>query len=253
MSRTQMKSIDKITPENARPPISTTTAATNKACLTAQTTPNTPPGATHRTQVTSALRTFLLCTLLTSFCGCFSTHLPETPIPSHLPRLLRLSEQDIPTTIKYASSTQTVGYQYLLAIPLSRVYAPHLQETLTQRLALHAGINKYQLAFDNPSAIADTRIEVSIKDIRINGFDLLFVRRPTTHLAIQATLYRFGKSSRECTTRQDVSDFKAFAFSEELQAVLETAVDQAAQDIITCLGLSDPALPLPTYSENEMY
>lgn len=248
-----MKTIDKSTPENACPPISTSTGAPNKIHLTAQTTPNTPPDATHRTQVTSALRNFLLCTLLASFCGCFSTHLPETTIPSHLPRLLRLSEQDIPTTLKYASSTQTLGYQYLLAMPLSRVYAPHLQKILTQRLALHAGINKYQLIFNNPSAIADTRIEVSIKDIRVNGFDLLVVRKPTTHLTIQATLYRFGKSSRECTTRQDVSDLKAFAFSEELQAVLETAIDRAAQDIITCLGLSDLALPLPTYSANEMY
>ncbi len=248
-----MKSIDKITQKNTQSRMSPSTRTIPKVHLTAQTSSDTSRSATRLTQVPSVLRNYLLSMLLFSFCGCFSTHLPETPAPSHLQRLLRLSEQDIPTTIDYASPAKPVGYQYLLIMPLSRVFAPHIKETLTQRLALHAGINKYQLAFDNQSTRADTRIEISIKEIRINGFDLLFVRKPTTHLIIQATLYRFGKSSRECTTRQDVSNFKAFAFSNELQAVLETAVDRAAQDIITCLGLSDPASPLPTYTENEMY
>jgi hypothetical protein len=183
--------------------------------------------------------------------GCFSTHLPATQIPSHLPRLIKLSEQYIPLIVTHNLSNEALGYQYLLFMPISRIYVPHLKDTLVQRLTLHAAVNKYGLLVANQNPSSATRLEVSIESARLNGFDLLAVRRPATRVSVRATLYQSGKSVRECTTEQAVSDFRAFAFNQELQDVLDLAIDRSAQELVTCLGFSIPAVALPLSATND--
>lgn len=185
--------------------------------------------------------------------GCFRTHLPAEQSPSHLPRLIKLAEQRIPLVVHNEQEKQVLGHQYMLILPLSRIYAPYLAEMLADRLALQAGLNKYGLISESNAGLSIPRLEIKIEKARLNGFDLLAIRHPSADLIVKATLFKSDHSIRECTSMQDYSAFRAFAFTKELQETLDVTIDAVAQDLVNCLGFSNVALPYPDSFPNEMY
>lgn len=196
----------------------------------------------------------LMLIVVTTVCGgCFRTNLPKEPISSHLPRLITLAEQQIPLIIQNEFDDQALGHQYLLFLPVSRIYAPYLADTLQQRLTLQAGLNKWGLIAQSNSVLSTPRLEVKIQKAHLDGFDLFAIRRPSAHLIVKGTLFKSDKSVRECTSIQNFSEFRAFAFTEELRETLQATIDTVARDLINCLGFASPAAPYPDSYTDEMY
>lgn len=197
---------------------------------------------------------FLLPAIVATLCcGCFRNTLPADPFPPHLPRLIKLAEQQIPLVVRNEHDMHALGHQYLLFLPISRIYAPHLADLLVQRLSLEAGLRKYGLIYQSNSTLSIPRLEITIQKAHINGFDLLAIRRPSAGLMVKATYFKPDNAVRECTSIQNHSEFRAFAFNKELQETLETAIDTAAEDLVECLGFSNPALPYSDSLPNEMH
>lgn len=191
--------------------------------------------------------------IATLCCGCFRTNLPQAPHSSHLPRLIKLAEQQIPLVVRNEFDKQVLGHQYLLLFPMARIYTPHLAELLVQRLSLQAGFNKYGLLYQPNTVLSIPRLEITIQKAGLNGFDLFAIRRPSASLMVKATYFKPDSSVRECTSIQGHAEFRAFAFSDELQEILETTIDMTVQHLIDCLGFSNPALPYPDSFPHEMH
>lgn len=179
-----------------------------------------------------------LTSWLLTLSACFSTHLGEYKPPTDLSKLVDSAETFIPLQVANPLSDSSHGYQYLLAaLPISRVFPDDLANMLTDKLTLHAGLNRYGLTKILPNTPLLPRLKVKIEDVSINGYDLIVVRRPSASITITGSLHTAKNTVKECSATGSASEYSRFAFTPHLNQVLERATDSAAQQLIACLGL----------------
>ena len=183
--------------------------------------------------------------LVTALSGCFSTPLSKLPAPDDVGRLVESAEVQMPLYLSSANPEDSLGFQFLLIFPLTRVYAPHLESLVRSKLTIQAGYGKHGLvAPTSASGMQRPRLVVTIADSDVNGYDLLFVRRPTAAVTLLGHYHTSSGIVHECIGTGSASSFSLFAFERDLNHALEQASERAAHDLISCLGID-------TYNESE--
>lgn len=171
--------------------------------------------------------------------GCFSTHLIDQEPRDDLQRLVQSSHYTLPLVVTNPQSHSSHGYQFVLGIfPLTRIFTDTISETVTAKLQLHAGRAAIGLTTPKLTPTDLPRLEVVITSVSINGYDLLVVRRPSAHITLQGVLLTPDGNSRSCEVMGEHTETTRFAFSPQLNQVLASAVDSAAEKLIACLGWS---------------
>jgi hypothetical protein len=174
--------------------------------------------------------------------GCFSIQLISDQPVKDLERLVRSAKSPVALLVQNPESDFSCGYQFLFGvIPLTRVFVQSASDAVVAKLQLHAGqagIGLHQNLTVNRSTSEKTpRLEVSVISISVNGYDLIFFRRPSASISLRATLFTEDNAPRICEASGQHSEFSRFAFARELNEALGLATDLAAQKLLTCLGL----------------
>jgi hypothetical protein len=185
-----------------------------------------------------AVSSILMSFLSLSLTACFSTHLPALEAPSGLDKLKSLSERSLPLKVDAGNiSEEKLGFQYLLvAIPFSRIYDPNIERDAELQFSVAGSLRGY--TFTHPSTSSPSSLKLSVISADLDGYDLLFVRKPTASVTLFAALSKNGSVVRECTETGVASDTAHYAFSVELQSALAEALLQASYKILDCLGFN---------------
>jgi hypothetical protein len=123
-------------------------------------------------------------------------------------------------------------------MPLARIYTDDLNEILTTKLQLHAAEAGVGLIPSKPTNSIN-HLSVSVDDVSLNGFDILFIRYPKANIELTGTLKLATGASKMCKASGASSQLSKFAFSSDLNYALVLAIDSAAHDLLHCLGLVD--------------
>lgn len=181
----------------------------------------------------------ILTTFLVSLTGCFTTELPEVPGPSALPQLINAAEIQMPLKVAIGDESENIGYQYMLfGIPVARVDAPFISAVVRNALTTHAGVGQIGLMPPSEYGLENPRVEVRVSKLRVNGYDFLFFRRPAASITMVGTFHQRPGRMRECEVTGEYAEFAKFAFADDLNRVLEQASDTAAEQLVSCLGLT---------------
>lgn len=177
--------------------------------------------------------------------GCFSVSLPEQTPPDGLHKLAQLSDVRLPVRISTdGMEASRRGFQYLfLALPVSRVYTPTLAADLLTQLSVAGGLRGYSFRQLADNEVAPLYLDLRITETSVNGYDLLFIRKPTASVALDAKLIERGVVNRECAVAESASNTAHFAFSAELQSALAEALLQSSYKALDCLSLGAPYSP----------
>jgi hypothetical protein len=167
-----------------------------------------------------------------------------TPLeaPSGLEKLIAVSDSTLPVSINTAGfDERSLGHQYLLmALPITRIYLPSLKSDLAMELSVACGMRGYRCSADYPGPSAQT-LAIRLTDVSVNGYDLLFVRKPTASVTLSGELRRGGEVVRSCEESSSATNTAHYAFNAELQHALGEALLQASYKLLDCLGLSGAA------------
>jgi hypothetical protein len=181
------------------------------------------------------LLNFTLATLLT---GCFASDLPPVEPPSALEKLLSVSDSDIPVRIHTGGfNDRSLGHQYLFfVIPLTRVYTPALAADMRTQISVACGMRGYRCSGE-PTLRSSRMLEITIRDLSVNGYDLLVMRKPTASVTIAGTLYENGQVTRACEESYTATNTAHYAFAAELQNALGESLLHGSYKLLDCLGL----------------
>ena len=182
------------------------------------------------------LLNFTLITLLT---GCFASELPPVEPPSGLEKLLSVSDSALPVRIQTEGfSDSSLGHQYLFfVIPLTRVYAPAVATDLRTQLSVACGMRGYRCS-EEPTPASARMLEITIRDLTVNGYDLLVMRKPTASVTMAAKLYEKGQVTRACEESYTATNTAHYAFAAELQNALGESLLHGSYKLLDCLGLA---------------
>jgi hypothetical protein len=174
--------------------------------------------------------------------GCFSVDLPPQTPPDGLRKLAQLSDVNLPVRISTDGLTDSRrGFQYLfMALPISRVHTPNLANDALTQLSVAGGLRGYSFRLLNDNETTPLYLDLRITDASVNGYDLLFIRKPTSTVSLDAKLIEGGIVKRECSVTQSASNTSHFAFSAELQSALGEALLQSSYKALDCLSLGAP-------------
>jgi hypothetical protein len=190
----------------------------------------------------------LLLPLVALLTGCFRTALPSLPAPAALPRLVRAADTQIPLYLSTPEGNRRLGFQYLLmAIPVSRIYSSHVADLVRTTLTTRAGFGRVGLvAPSRLGPMTNSRLEVSVSSVSVNGWDFLIIRRPSASIALSAEYIAPTGIAHSCEVTGSHSKLSPFAFERDLNEVLEGASVDAATKLIDCLRLGDGSRSLET-------
>lgn len=193
-------------------------------------------------QMTSLIKKHPTTALLIALSGCFPADLPPIEAPPAVSRLHDLADATIGLTVNTSPVEGHRGYQYLTAIPVTRVYTPDLAQEVTDQLKVQGGLKGYRMVEPaNRSEPVAFNLEVTVQELTVSGYCYLFVRRPHADVVLNATLRSpDGTVVRECSGAGDVTYTAKFAFSEELNEARRVALTQAAVALVDCLSLPKP-------------
>lgn len=178
--------------------------------------------------------------LLPLVSGCFAVSLPQETPPDGLLKLAQLSDATLPVRITTDDLTESYrGFQYLfLAFPFSRVYTPTLPSDLLLQLSIAGGMRGYSFSLLHGDTTPPLYVDIRITKTSVNGYDLIFVRKPTASVSLEARLYEHGSLKRECSISHSASDAAHYAFSTELQVALSEALLQSSYKLLDCLEIT---------------
>lgn len=185
------------------------------------------------------LLNFSLITLLT---GCFASEVPPVEPPSALEKLLSVSDSTLPVRIQtQAFNERSLGHQYLFfIIPVTWVYTPTLTSDLRTQLSVACGMRGYRCS-EEPTASSVRMLEITVQDLRVNGYDLLVVRKPTASVTLSAKLYEKGQLMRTCEESYTATNTAHYALAAELQSALGESLLHGSYKILDCLGFKQPS------------
>lgn len=180
----------------------------------------------------------LLMLISLLFAGCFSTHLENYKAEPELDELIQSAEHQIPLYINDPNSDSSRGFQFLLGIiPTARIFTDDLKDIVTAKLQYHAGSAGYGLIAVPEAPTNKPRIVVNVTYASINGYDLLFTRRPSAAITLEGNIFNHEEIVATCSESGNFSELSKFAFAEDLTRTLATAADQASQKLLICLGV----------------
>jgi|694.fasta_scaffold46758_5 hypothetical protein len=188
------------------------------------------------------LKKYPTSALLLLLSGCFPADLPQIEAPPAVSRLHDLADASIGLSVNTTPVAGHRGYQYLTAIPVTRIYTPDLAQEVTDQLKVQGGLKGYRMVEPTtPSDQVAFNLEVTVQDLTVSGYCYLLVRRPHSDVVLNATLRSpDGALVRECTGVGDVTYTAKFAFSEQLNEARRSALTQAAVALVECLALPKP-------------
>ena len=171
--------------------------------------------------------------------GCFSTELIPLEPPSGLEKLINLSDSNVPVQIQTAGfHDHFVGHQYLFfAIPMTRIYLPSLEADTRMQLSVACGMRGCRCT-ESATQGATRVLEITIRDVSVNGYDLLVVRKPAASVTMSAELLENGEVVRSCEESYTATNTTHYAFTSELQSALSEALLQGSYKLLDCLGMS---------------
>jgi hypothetical protein len=123
-------------------------------------------------------------------------------------------------------------------LPIARVFTEDLEAIVASRLQFHAGRAGYGLISSGNAPTDRPRLIVTISEATINGYDLLFIRRPSAFMVLEGTLVDQSGVVNRCAESGSYSELSKFAFADDLTRALESAADNAALRLTKCLGIS---------------
>ena len=178
--------------------------------------------------------------LLPLLSGCFAVSLPQETPPDGLLKLAQLSDVTLPVRITTDDLTESYrGFQYLfLVFPMSRIYTPSLPTDMLLQLSIAGGLRGYSFTHLREESSPPLYVEIRITDASVNGYDLIFVRKPTASVALEARLFENGVLKKMCAISHSASDTAYYAFSTELQIALSEALLQSSYKLLDCLEIS---------------
>lgn len=182
----------------------------------------------------------ILCLFATlPLTGCFSFRLPPLDHPGEIQRLLSIPDAPMTLRLHVEEPTTSVGYQFIAAlVPVTRVYAPHIERDVTTHLAIEAAMRRYKLEPDTRGDTADyPHLTVTVSDLHISGYDLIFVRRPSASITLTGILELPNRPLRRCEIHSENATTTKFAFSTELNMVLQESLRTSTRELFDCLGL----------------
>jgi len=187
----------------------------------------------------SALRLGVLATITGILSGCFAVSLPPETPPDGLRKLTQLSDATLPVRIRTADLTESFrGFQYLfMVIPFSRIYTPTLQDDLLLQLSVAGGMRGYAIDRVGETEERPLVVDIEIKNLSVNGYDLLVVRKPTATISFVARMFEHGTLIRECPVEYTATDAAQFAFTTELQSALTEALLQSSYKMLDCFEI----------------
>lgn len=164
----------------------------------------------------------------------------ELEPPSGLEKLIAVSDSTIPTSLDpQGLNERSLGHQYLFfAIPLTRVYVPSLERDTLMELSVACGMRGYRCESGKPSSSTRRSLSIMLRDVSVNGYDLLVVRKPTASVTLAGTLTQDGVVTRSCEESVSATNTSHYAFNAELQHALGEALLQASYKLLDCLGLT---------------
>jgi hypothetical protein len=186
----------------------------------------------HVTRILCAISALLLT-------GCFSSRLPPLDHPSEIQRLLSIPDAPMLLRLHVEEPHSSIGYQFIAAlVPVTRLYAPHIERDVTTHLAIEAATRRYKLEPDMRDVTARyPRLTVTVSDLRISGYDLIFVRRPSASITLTGILELPNRPLRRCEAHADQTTTSRFAFSTELNMALQETLRTSTRELFDCLGL----------------
>jgi hypothetical protein len=160
--------------------------------------------------------------------------------PDGLRKLTQLSDATLPVRLRTADLTESFrGFQYLLmVIPFSRIYTPALEEDLLLQLSVASGMRGYAIDRVSESEERPLVVEIEIKSLSVNGYDLLVVRKPTATISLVARMFEHGALIRECPIEYTATDAAHFAFTTELQNALTESLLQSSYKMLDCFEIN---------------
>lgn len=171
--------------------------------------------------------------------GCFSTHLRQETNTADLQRLVGSTERKLLLQVHNPFKDSSLGYQYLLGIlPLARIFTDTMYETVVAKLQYHAGKDGLGLPARPELSSTTPRLEVTIVSAAVNGYDLIFVRRPAAGVTLRGTLFTSTGDEFTCERSGSEATTSRFAFASDLNQVFESAVDTASAQLLDCLHLT---------------
>ncbi len=194
--------------------------------------------------MTKPRKKLLAILLLALLSGCFPAHLAPLETPPAVSRLSDLADANIALAVNVAPVDGHRGYQYLTAIPVTRVYTPDITREVTDQLKLQGGLKGYRMVEpSDPAEQVAFNLEVTVQELTVSGYCYIFVRRPHSDVVLNATLHsRDGSVVKQCTGVGDATFTAKFAFSEQLNEARRIALTQAAVALVECLSLPKPRL-----------
>ncbi|MEY4667655.1 MAG: hypothetical protein RL518_354 [Pseudomonadota bacterium] len=177
----------------------------------------------------------LLSILLT---GCFASELPPLTPPSGLEKLLSVSDSTIPVRIQTEGlNDRSLGHQYLfLLLPLTRIHVPTLATDLRTQLSVACGVRGYRCS-EEPTPTSKRVLEITIRDLSVNGYDLVVVRKPTASVTLSGQIFESGRLVRACEDHYTATNTAHYAFAGELQNALGEALLHGSYKLLDCLGM----------------
>lgn len=182
----------------------------------------------------------------TALTGCFSQPLAPFEYPPELQRLLTIPSRPLQLVVTTPESTRSVGHQYLfLIVPVTWVSVPHLEReanTLVASAAARRGWKVQPRQLDDSGVLSTPAesapvLRVTITELSLSGYDLLFVRRPYASVEVQGTFQRGAAPARRCEVSHQTGSMERFAFGPELSRTLEAALRTSFEELLRCLGV----------------
>lgn len=175
--------------------------------------------------------------ILINLSGCFSTTLPPIGPPKGIERLLRTADRTIVFSISPTAFPDTAGHQFLFFLfPVTRIYTPHATKAIATALSIDGASKGYKLVPQSTSR-NPLALRITVLDLSVSGFDLLFLRRPSASITLKGELESNGALLRGCEVQATESRTKAYAFEQELNGVLWMAIQSASAKLFSCLRL----------------
>jgi hypothetical protein len=172
--------------------------------------------------------------------GCFSTHLVNDEPINELVQLVESAQHQLSLTVTNPLAESSHGHQFMLGLlPVTRVFPDAARDIVVAKLQLHAGQAGLGLPENARAPIDRPHLEVAIRAISTDGYDLIVVRRPSASIKLYGTAYLPDQTTRVCEASGEHSEIKRFAFAADLTQVLSVAADMAAKRLLECLGVID--------------
>ena len=187
---------------------------------------------------------FILSLLTASLCSCLRTELEVPYQDSAFNKLKNAPGTPIEVEVSSIETIDNSGNQYLLfAIPFGSVTVSNpslrVQQSLERNLATRGYSFNQHTQTPRRSRRSKPSIKVSVQELSVTGYDLFLTRNVVARIKLEASLYdsESGRLISQTHTQVKENIYRSQAFKNELNEVIDLAVNKASTDIIEDFNL----------------